>query len=390
MVTMNKRFGGTLSPSVVEANPVLFVDDELGNRVVFSQAFRGCFAVLCAGSGEEALQIMARQRIGVLITDHRMEGMSGLDLCEEVRDRFPTVPRFLVTGFSDRDTAIEAINRGGVSRYFAKPWNLTELGAVIESTIRQLDLRSQLGALEQAVLDRERELSRAAIHTEVLHDVASINTAVIGCCSGLESILGHSGLSIPPEIRHGLQTEIAELRTAVDIIAALHARTRSQTQVAECMPDRVNLLGVITAAVGMVRARGLHGARVKIDCSEEVSVFADRIDLSRILVNLLSNAVEVLDTVDREDGHVRVCVNVYVNSVIIDVSDDGPGVEPSLREILFERLQTGHAAARGRGLGLYVCRQLAEANGGSIELNTTSAEGTTFRLTLPTTHRTDH
>lgn len=386
---MNKRFGGTLPPSVIEANPVLFVDDELGNRVVFSQAFRGCFTVLCAGSGEEALQIMARQRIGILITDHRMEGMTGVDLCEAVLALFPAMPRFLVTGFSDRDTAIEAINRGGVSRYFAKPWNLTELGAVIENTIRQLDLRSQLDALEQAVLDRERELSRAAIHTEVLHDVASINTAVIGCCSGLESILVRSGLSIPPEIRQGLQTEIAELRTAVDIISALHARTRSQTRVAECIPDRVNVRALLTAAVGMVRARGLHGARVTIDCVEGVVVFADRIDLSRILVNLLSNAVEVLDAASRKDGGVRVSVNVDVDQVLIDVSDDGPGVDLALRETLFERLQTGHVTARGRGLGLYVCRQLAEANGGSIELRSTSAAGTTFRVALPSAQRAD-
>jgi len=380
---MNKRFGGTLPTSVIQANPVLFVDDELGNRVVFSQAFRGCFDVLCAGSGEEALQIMDRQPIGVLVTDHRMEGMSGVDLCEKVLERFPTIPRFLVTGFSDRETAIEAINRGGVSRYFAKPWNLQELGDVIESTIRQRDLRSQLDALEHAVLDRERELSRAAIHAEVLHDVASINTAVIGSCAGLESILARSGPAIPVEIRQGLQTEIAELRTAVDIIAALHVRTQSQIQVAECMPDRVNVLSVLTAAVGMVRARGLHGARVKIECGESVVVFADRIDLSRILVNLLTNAAEALERGNRLDGRVRVYADLCDDQVVIDVSDDGPGVEPSLRQTLFERLQTGHLSTPGRGLGLYVCRQLAEANGGAIELHATGEDGTTIRLVLP-------
>src|SRR5262245_2395128 len=117
---------------------VLYVDDEESNRRVFVANFRGRFPLLTASDGEEALAILARgaPTIGVLITDQRMPGMSGVELLERAREVAPAVGRMVLTAFSDVQVAMDAVNRGQVGRYFVKPWNREQLGAALQDALR--------------------------------------------------------------------------------------------------------------------------------------------------------------------------------------------------------------------------------------------------------------
>ena len=94
------------------------------------------YEVVTASSGEEALRVLAERPIAVLVTDQRMRDMTGIALCEEVRERYPAVIRILVTAYSDQATAIDAINRGGVSRYVAKPWRLDEVRQILRNAVK--------------------------------------------------------------------------------------------------------------------------------------------------------------------------------------------------------------------------------------------------------------
>ena len=106
----------------LELPVVLFVDDDARNRQAFHAAFRHNMIVLLAADRDQALQLLSAGNVHVMIADQRMPGTTGSELLTLVRERFPAVRRMLVTGYADLEAIIDAVNNGGVTKYFAKPW----------------------------------------------------------------------------------------------------------------------------------------------------------------------------------------------------------------------------------------------------------------------------
>lgn len=101
---------------------VVFVDDDAGNRQAFHAAFREHMTVLLASDLQEAWMHLAAQQVHVVIADQRMPSTTGSELLALVKERYPQVRRMLVTAYSDLEAIIDAVNNGGVSKYFSKPW----------------------------------------------------------------------------------------------------------------------------------------------------------------------------------------------------------------------------------------------------------------------------
>lgn len=110
---------------------VLYVDDEANNLVSFKATFRIKYNVLTALSGEEALTIMANKLVHIVITDQRMPNMTGVDFLEKVLEKYPEPMRILLTGYADMSAVVDAVNKGKIFHYLAKPWHEEELIATI-------------------------------------------------------------------------------------------------------------------------------------------------------------------------------------------------------------------------------------------------------------------
>lgn len=115
--------------------PLLVVDDEAENRDAFALNFGETFTVYTAGSGEEAREIYEKKPVSVIITDQRMPGMTGVDLLASARESDPDCVRIILTGYSDLQDVIDAVNRGLVYRYLQKPWDVAEMEATIRMAI---------------------------------------------------------------------------------------------------------------------------------------------------------------------------------------------------------------------------------------------------------------
>ena len=111
---------------------VLYVDDEMNNLVSFKATFRFKFDVMTALSGEEALLILNTKKVDVIITDQRMPNMTGIQFLEKVLESHPEPMRLLLTGYADMNAVIDAVNKGKIYYYLAKPWNEVELQTTIE------------------------------------------------------------------------------------------------------------------------------------------------------------------------------------------------------------------------------------------------------------------
>ena len=111
---------------------VLYVDDEENNLMSFKATFRMKYNVLLALSGDEALRIMQARPVEIIITDQRMPNMTGIEFLENVLKKFPDPMRILLTGYTDMNAVIDAVNLGKIYHYHSKPWDERELDNTLQ------------------------------------------------------------------------------------------------------------------------------------------------------------------------------------------------------------------------------------------------------------------
>lgn len=123
---------------------ILYVDDEENNLFSFKATFRIKYNVLTALSGDDALAILEKTLVHIIVTDQRMPGMTGVEFLEKVLEKYPNPMRILLTGYADMDAVVDAVNKGKIFHYLAKPWDEEELDLTIRSAYAKYLEREQL------------------------------------------------------------------------------------------------------------------------------------------------------------------------------------------------------------------------------------------------------
>ncbi|MFK7905810.1 MAG: histidine kinase [Chitinophagales bacterium] len=140
---------------------ILYVDDERQNLVSFKATFRKHYMIYAAQSGEEAIAILRERRIDLIISDQRMPEMTGVELFERILPEFPNAVRMVLTGYSDVQSIIDAINKGQVYYYITKPWKHDELKLIMDNALESYELKMQNKILasekEELLLEAERQ-----------------------------------------------------------------------------------------------------------------------------------------------------------------------------------------------------------------------------------------
>ncbi|GMU58424.1 MAG: hypothetical protein AMXMBFR34_01870 [Myxococcaceae bacterium] len=138
------------------ARRVLIVDDEANVCSALRRSLsREGYQIEACTNPEEALAKMKAHSFDLVISDHLMPEMTGLDFLKRVRDRYPDAVRIILTGHADMQTAIDAINQGEIYRFLTKPWDDLELKVCITLAFEKLDLERE----NRALLSRLRALS---------------------------------------------------------------------------------------------------------------------------------------------------------------------------------------------------------------------------------------
>jgi CheY-like chemotaxis protein len=138
---------------------MLVVDDEPDNLDLLYRTFRRDFQVLKAESGVQALEVLQTEgEVAVIISDQRMPEMKGTEFLSRTVPEFPDTVRIILTGFTDVEDLVEAINSGQVYKYITKPWDPEELKAVVQRAAETYDVLKQ----------RTQELQRSQSQTALL------------------------------------------------------------------------------------------------------------------------------------------------------------------------------------------------------------------------------
>jgi len=144
---------------------IMIVDDEAANLRLLERLFRHDYEVITAESGEEALRLLCQHDAALLITDQRMPGMTGVELLERTVPLRPRMVRIILTGYTDVETLVEAINGGHVYKYVTKPWNNDDLRQTVSRALEHFETnraRHELEMMNQRLAARLREIQELA------------------------------------------------------------------------------------------------------------------------------------------------------------------------------------------------------------------------------------
>ena len=144
---------------------IMIVDDEPANFRVLEGLFRNDYEVVTARSGAEALQLLQQHDVALIITDQRMPDITGIELLKRTASLRPHMVRIILTGYTDVETLVEAINSGHVYQYVTKPWNNEELRLTVSRALEHFETmksRHDLEMTNQRLIARLREIQQLA------------------------------------------------------------------------------------------------------------------------------------------------------------------------------------------------------------------------------------
>ncbi len=396
---------------------ILLVDDEEGVRETMAAILeREGYEVVSAPSGEEALEHVHGNAFDLLLTDLRMEGMSGVELMAAIRERSPETPSIMLTGYASLDSAIEALREGAYD-YLVKPTHVDVLKAAVargvergslarslHDRVEELDatnaeLRALSDELEQrvhqATADLSHKVDELAETNRQLEEATRLREAFISVAAHeLKTPISSLRLSAQLAERVLKQTESPEherlerqIHTVIDQSVKLARLVEQMLDVSRVKAGRLDLEPQQTDVIPIIRAI-VDSARQKsekhpiaFEAPATLEAVLDPLRVEQVVVNLLDNAIKY----SPHGGQIEIVAAERDASVWIAVRDHGLGIPPEHRDRIFEQFYQAHAggSAAGMGLGLYISRQIAELHGGSLTAEFPDDGGSRFVLLLP-------
>ena len=204
---------------------ILCVDDEIDNVEALERLFRKKYTVLKATSGDQALQLLDEHlgQVALIITDQRMPEMTGVEFLQKTLTAFPDTVRILLTGYTDLESVISAVNEGQIYRYLTKPWDPIDLANTVDHAIdrfligqelkqKNIDLQSALQELQ--LLDRAKSNFMILINHELKTPLTSLISFL--------SLLVETNLNDEQELYiDRIQQSTDRLKTLVDDVLLL-------------------------------------------------------------------------------------------------------------------------------------------------------------------------
>jgi signal transduction histidine kinase len=386
---------------VTPREAVLVVDDEETIRETLSMLLTAeGFTVTSAVSGEEALGLLKKQPFNLVITDLVMEGAGGIEVLKATKTFSPETGVIILTGFGDMDSAITAL-RLGADEYLLKPCETEELLFRINRCLEKQDLVQELRSANQslkmemyehvrtagklqeyadhlALVNRELQIFNRAVSHDLQEPLALIKAFA-------ERLITKYSMALPDQGQKYLaHIEDAAARMQ-DLIQSLLQYTRLTSRPKNL--TKVDLARTISDVLIDLQLRlEQTGARVIVGSLPEIE--AEAVQMHRLLLNLLSNSLKYhrpgiaprisIHSRQLEDDRGMSCCQLIIE-------DNGLGFDNRDRKKIFDIFQRLHADLdyKGTGIGLAICKRIAEQHGGAISASGKVNKGATFTITLP-------
>lgn len=385
---------------------IICVDDEVivldSLREQLQKEFGEELLIEIAESGQEALEVYDEliedgYEVPLVLADFIMPHMKGDELLALIHQRDTETKKIMLTGQATIEGVSNAVNKANLYRYISKPWDKSDLVLTIQEAIKSYnqehtiirqnkELRDLNVNLEEKVAQRTQELeelnrTKDKFFSIIAHDLKNPFNSLLGFSELLlENIKEFSHEKIEEYIRIIFETSEA----SYSLLENLLEWSRAQTGRIKIDPVKIDLPILAEKNIEFLESPTSNkGVKLHNDIYPGTACFADYNMVNTVLRNLLSNAIKYT----REGDDITVDCEQQGNFVKIMVVDTGVGIKPEVLKKLFRIDQNvstkGTHNETGTGLGLILCKEFVEKNGGKIGVESVLGEGSTFYFTLP-------
>jgi two-component system sensor histidine kinase/response regulator len=357
---------------------ILCVDDEIDNVDALERLFRRKYSVLKATSGREALQVLDKHPgpIALIITDQRMPEMAGVEFLQQSIQSHPETTRILLTGYTDLESIIMAVNKGEIFRYLTKPWDPTDLTNTVDRAVEHF-------LLGQELKQKNKDLSKALDELKSL-DVAKSNFMILinhELKTPLTSILSFGALlsetSLDSEQTLMLQRILRSgdrLKALIDDVLLIVRAETNQLKIDKQMTVFSHFEEIGDKDIrDLITKKNLKFVS-KIDSQP---VPADTRLMRQVFNRLLHNAAKFAD----DSSEIQIESTSIGNFVRFMISNEGSKIPAAIVNKITKPFYIDEDVmhhSTGTGLGLTICQAILKSHGSSLQFANSDQGVTVF------------
>ena len=384
---------------------LLIIDDEVEITKSIARQFRGKYKVFSATSAKEGLAIMEKEHIQVVLADQRMPEMTGADFFNIIKVKYPYALKLLLTGYSDIEAVIGAINEGQVFRYITKPWIPDELEAIVKEAFEKYELITNRRVLMSSLKDANQLLEdKVKIRTAeleiinqrlielneeknryvgmVAHDLRS----PIGNAEAFSNLLLEDFDILPKEeqLRYiGIINKSCSF--SLNLIHDFLDVSKIEAGIFDLNLSMHNYISFVHDTVKqneMLAKNKFQEIQIQSDI-QELQLSFDKNKFEQVLTNLLGNAMKY----SLPSTRIKILISLSENELITSFIDEGQGIPPNELATIFHPFQTTSMQSttneKSTGLGLAIVKKIIESHKGTISVESEVGKGSVFTFRIP-------
>jgi signal transduction histidine kinase len=427
LVMSGATLTSSFDPAYAESHDrrILVVDDEESVRRLFVEYLNQSYSCEKAADAQEALELLSGEPFALVISDIQMPGLSGIELLRRINERYPDTAVIMVSGIDRTQRVIDAI-RMGASDYLLKPCELDVLTASVERALERRTLLRNARRYKQDLEKRNAELARQKTEMERLQaqilqaeKMASLGQLAAGVAHELNNPAGfiysnidllkdhverlkrclyaYNDIALPPDeaarigaikkeidydnIVADLSSILSDCYIGAERIRDVVLNLRLFSRLDEAEFKRVDVNEGIESTIRLLSGYYKSGKiTLTRDYDEIPQTNCYAAQLNQVWMNLLVNATQAIGDAE---GEVLIRTRCEGRTVLVSISDTGPGMRPEQLKKIFDPFFTTKPVGEGTGLGLSISHGIIERHGGRIKVESAPGQGTTFTISLP-------
>lgn len=376
---------------------ILYVDDEEMSLKYFTRAFSDQFRIFTAPSAQEGLKILEAHSddIGLLMTDQRMPGETGVWLLERARQLRPRMIRVLATAYADMDAAIAAVNTGAIYKYVTKPWDPGQLEQTLKRGLEFFVVqheRDQLLLEKMSVLHNmmiadhivSLGLLAAGLSHHIRNSLVAVKTFLdLAPAKMVEEKMSLDGMRNPDFWKEYYQNVQGQIEKINNLLKDLWTASEKPSF---DFSTRVKLREVVNASIEQLK-KDLAAKKITVennipDSLPEMNV--DKAKFYRLFDLMLKDEIASLPT----GCKVAFSAQAFngpgqTQTVQIQITDNGPGLPPEALRLVFDPFVVRSDSPAEYGIHLMACFFIVHHHGGRIEARSDARNGTVFTIRMP-------
>lgn len=347
---------------------ILCVDDEIDNVDALERLFRKKYSILKATSGSEALSLLDQNPgpVALIITDQRMPEMTGVEFLEKTMEKHGDSVRILLTGYTDIDSVVSAVNKGQIYRYLTKPWDPVDLQNTVEHAVDRFVVGRQLSeknrALEKALKELQ-SLDQAKSQFMILinHELKTPLTSMINFLGLLnETPMNDEQLLYVDRIAQNTE----RLKSLVDDVLLLVRAELNQLSIDRRPWTPVSFLTDLKLDTKELLMKKKQVIKENFDAG---SVKADSRLLGQVMDRLINNAAKF----GYENTEIQIIGDSLDEKYRFSVTNRGSKIDPQVIEKIFQPFFIDEDVMnhrKGLGLGLSVAQAILQKHESKLEI----------------------